>query len=62
DIEAVCREAAILALRENLNIQKVSMRHFLAALEKIKPSITPEQKREYERILTEFKKNMAYIS
>ncbi len=62
DIEAVCREAAIIAMRENINIEKVSMRHFLMALEKIKPSITPEQKREYERILTEFKKSMAYIS
>jgi len=62
DIEAVCREAAIIAMRENINIEKVSMRHFIMALEKIKPSITPEQKREYERILTEFKKSMAYIS
>ncbi|MEM1583512.1 MAG: CDC48 family AAA ATPase [Nitrososphaerota archaeon] len=62
DIEAVCREAAIIAMRENINIEKISMRHFLLALEKIKPSITPEQKREYERILTEFKKSMAYIS
>jgi transitional endoplasmic reticulum ATPase len=62
DIEAVCREAAIMAMRENINIEKVSMRHFMMALEKIKPSITPEQKREYERILTEFRKSMAYIS
>jgi len=62
DIEAVCREAAIMAMRENIKIEKVSMRHFMMALEKIKPSITPEQKREYERILTEFRKSMAYIS
>ncbi|MEM3398534.1 MAG: CDC48 family AAA ATPase [Nitrososphaerota archaeon] len=62
DIEAVCREAAIIAMRENINIERISMRHFILALEKIKPSITPEQKREYERILTEFKKSMAYIS
>jgi transitional endoplasmic reticulum ATPase len=62
DIEALCREAALNAARENLNIDKVYMRHFLAALEKVKPSIAPEQKREYERILTEFKKSLAYIS
>lgn len=62
DIEAVCREAAIMAMRENINIKEISMKHFLIALEKIKPSITPEQKREYERILTEFKRSMAYIS
>jgi len=62
DIEALCREAALNAARENLNIDKVYMRHFLAALEKVKPSIAPEQRREYERILTEFKKSLAYIS
>ena len=62
DIEAVCREAALTAARENLNIKKVSMRHFVAALEKVKPSITPEQRREYEKILTDFRRSMAYIS
>jgi transitional endoplasmic reticulum ATPase len=62
DIEALCREAALNAARENINTDKVYMRHFLAALEKVKPSIAPEQKREYERILTEFKKSLAYIS
>ena len=62
DIEAVCREAALIAVREDLNIKKVSMRHFVAALEKVKPSITPEQRREYEKILTDFRRSMAYIS
>ena len=62
DIEAVCREAALTAAREDLNIKKVSMRHFVAALEKVKPSITPEQRREYEKILTDFRRSMAYIS
>ncbi|MCD6312299.1 MAG: CDC48 family AAA ATPase [Thaumarchaeota archaeon] len=62
DLEAVCREAALNAARENINIDKVYMRHFLAALEKVKPSIAPEQKREYERILSEFKRSLAYIS
>ncbi|MDW8021714.1 MAG: AAA family ATPase, partial [Nitrososphaerota archaeon] len=62
DLEAVCREAALTAARENINIEKVYMRHFIAALEKVKPSIAPEQKREYERILTEFKRSLAYIS
>jgi len=62
DIEAVCREAAMNAARENIKIDKVYMRHFLAALEKVKPSIAPDQKREYEKILSEFKKSLAYIS
>ena len=62
DLEAVCREAALAAARENLNIDKVYMRHFKMALEKVKPSIAPEQKREYEKILSEFKRSLAYIS
>jgi len=62
DLEAVCREAALTAARENINIDKVYMRHFMAALERVKPSIAPEQRREYEKILSEFKKSLAYIS
>jgi len=42
DLEALVREAAMNALREDINIDKVYMRHFIEALEKIKPSITPE--------------------
>jgi transitional endoplasmic reticulum ATPase len=61
DIEAVVREAAMLAARENINAQKVSMRHFEKALIKIKPSVGAEEKAEYDRILSNFKKSMAYI-
>jgi transitional endoplasmic reticulum ATPase len=61
DIEAVVREAAMLAARENINAQKVSMRHFEKALLKIKPSVGPEEKAEYDRIVSNFKKSMAYI-
>ncbi len=61
DIEAVVREAAMLAARENINAQRVSMRHFEKALLKIKPSVGAEEKAEYDRILSNFKKSMAYI-
>ncbi len=49
DIEAICREAVMLALRENINTEKVEMRHFLEALKKIKPSITESMLSFYER-------------
>ncbi|MDL2270269.1 CDC48 family AAA ATPase [Methanobrevibacter sp. OttesenSCG-928-I08] len=38
DIEAVCREAAMLALRDNIDVDKVEMKYFKEAMEKIKPT------------------------
>ena len=37
DIEAVCREAVMLTLRENLESEKVDMKHFKEAMKKVKP-------------------------
>ena len=37
DIEAVCREAAMLTLREDINSEEVSMKFFEKAMEKVKP-------------------------
>jgi transitional endoplasmic reticulum ATPase len=47
DIEAVCREAGMLALRENINAEKVEMRHFIEALKKVHPSITEDMVKSY---------------
>ena len=38
DIEAVCREAAMLALRENLETTEISNKYFKEAREKVKPT------------------------
>ncbi|RMG32002.1 MAG: AAA family ATPase [Methanobacteriota archaeon] len=54
DIEALCREAGILALRENINAEKVKMKHFKEALKKIHATMTPqaiEYYRKLERVL-----------
>ncbi len=48
DLEALVREAALAALREDINATKVHMRHFEEALKRIKPSITPEMVKFYE--------------
>jgi transitional endoplasmic reticulum ATPase len=48
DLAAVVREAGLAALRENINAEKVEMRHFIKALEKIRPSLTDEIIRFYE--------------
>jgi transitional endoplasmic reticulum ATPase len=47
DIEAVCREAGMLALRENINAERVEMRHFVEALKRVYPSITEDMVKSY---------------
>lgn len=36
DIEAVCREAVMLALREDLQVERISMKYFREAMKKVK--------------------------
>jgi transitional endoplasmic reticulum ATPase len=48
DLELLVREATFLALREDINAKEVAMRHFEAALNKVKPSITPDMLKFYE--------------
>jgi len=61
DIEAVCREAVMLALREDINAEKVHMRHFLEALRKIKPSVTDSMLSFYERFEEKAKSERAKV-
>jgi len=50
DIAAVCREAAMTALREAGKPTKISMRHFQAALKVVTPSVSKEDIKRYEEI------------
>jgi transitional endoplasmic reticulum ATPase len=50
DIEGVCREAGLIALRENIKAKKISKTHFEAALEAVKPSATEETIKYYNSI------------
>ncbi len=50
DIEGLCREAAMVALRENEASEEVSMKHFEQAIEKIRPSVREEDIKKYEEI------------
>jgi transitional endoplasmic reticulum ATPase len=60
DIEALCREAATLAIREALNNgenieeKKVTDFHFQKAMKKVRASITPEIMKSYEGFLSRF--------
>lgn len=55
DIEAVCREAAMLALRENFDNDKVSLRHFTQAFEKVKPTVNEDMIDFYNRLSQKLK-------
>lgn len=49
DIESLCREAAIRALRENIRAKTIQPHHFRKALEEIRPSATKEVCESYEK-------------
>ncbi|MCF7910396.1 CDC48 family AAA ATPase [Candidatus Pacearchaeota archaeon] len=50
DLESLAREAAMLALREDINSKQVQKTHFYRALEKVKPSITKKTIDAYQKI------------
>ncbi|MFZ2455637.1 MAG: CDC48 family AAA ATPase [Candidatus Altiarchaeia archaeon] len=52
DIEGVCREAALIALREDIKSDKVSAEEFEKALRKIKPSIPEYEAASKKRLNT----------
>ena len=56
DLAALCREAAMLALRESIEAKIVKWEHFEKALQKIHPTVTPEAIRWYERLKEQFKR------
>jgi len=55
DIESVCREAVMTALRENFDVESIEMRHFREAMKKVKPTITENIAQFYEKIEEQFK-------
>ncbi len=56
DIEAVCREAALIALREEFKVKPVEMKHFLEALKVVSPSLSREDVELYEKLAKEIKR------
>ncbi len=51
DLEDLTRRAGLLALRESLQAQSVTMAHFEQSLRETRPSVTPEMEREYEELV-----------
>ena len=50
DIESLCREAAILALREDIEAKQIKMKHFENALKKVSSSLTEKEIQRYQEI------------
>jgi transitional endoplasmic reticulum ATPase len=56
DIAAICKKAGRFAMRENINAEKVSQKHFLAAVEDTGPSVTPDIMSYYGKLKDELRK------
>lgn len=56
DIEALCREAGMRALRENMQAEKVSWRHFEDALKSIHPSVRAEDLERFQKMNQEMRR------
>jgi transitional endoplasmic reticulum ATPase len=50
DIEGICREAGMMALRENINAKEVKREHFLKAMENVHPSMDEEMTQYYMEV------------
>ncbi|KAJ3100298.1 hypothetical protein HDU96_010378 [Phlyctochytrium bullatum] len=58
DLESVCREAALAALRESMGTGSVGMHHFDQALQTIIPSISHAMLQQYAKFEKEFGKGV----
>ncbi len=56
DLEALVREAVMIALRERLEPRPITMEYFLKALKIVRPSLTPDMVRKYEQFAQEVMK------
>jgi transitional endoplasmic reticulum ATPase len=57
DIEALVREAAMIALREDMDAKTVKKKHFDEAMNKIKPSVAKQSIERYKKIEEQFLNN-----
>ena len=56
DLAGLCREAGMIAFRENENAKYIDGRHFTAALKVVKPSVDAKAMERYAAIGTEMRK------
>ena len=56
DIKAICREAAMIAIRRDMNAKEVTLRDFEEAMKKIGPSITTDVEKWYKSFRSQIRK------
>jgi transitional endoplasmic reticulum ATPase len=56
DIEALCREAGMIAMRKNIAAKEVTREDFMEALSKVGPSLTSDIEKFYESFSQSFKR------
>jgi transitional endoplasmic reticulum ATPase len=59
DIEAVCREAAMVAAREDREAKEVKAKHFEEALKTVTPSLTKEGMAKFEKTADDLRRMIA---
>ncbi|TXT56603.1 MAG: Cell division cycle protein 48 [Candidatus Thorarchaeota archaeon] len=62
DIEALCREAGMRALREDIEIDRVSWKHFESALKSMHPSVSKEDLDRYVKLEQELRQTAGVTS
>ena len=60
-MEAVCREAGLIALRRDIEAKNVTLEDFRDGLDKVKPSVTPDMENWYLGFIKRYKKERAPI-
>jgi transitional endoplasmic reticulum ATPase len=55
DIESLCREAAMHALRRDVNAQQITMKDFQDAMKEMGPSITPDMEKWYKSFMQQIR-------
>jgi len=56
DISSVCREAAMTALKRDINTKEVTFSNFQKAMERVAPSMTPDVENWYKRFMKQIRR------
>ena len=55
DVESLCREAAMHALRRDLNTKEVTMQDFKDAIKELGPSVSPDMEKWYKNFMQQIR-------